>query len=148
MHIPIQVDYGVRALVDLAEHAGEGPVHTSDIARRKGIPEPYLARLLNILSKHGLVRSFRGPQGGHVLAMDPSEISMGMVMTYLGGSQTPVSCLDEFGVCGQFSSCAQREIWKVVEDAVRAILDATSIANLVERIRASQEAAGELQQSA
>ena len=77
MHIPIQVDYGVRALVDLAEHATDGSVRTTEIAKRRGIPEPFLHRVLLTLSKHGLVRSYRGPQGGHTLAKDPSEITMG-----------------------------------------------------------------------
>ncbi len=44
MHIPVKVDYGVRALVDLALHAEDQPIRASDIARRTRIPEPYLAR--------------------------------------------------------------------------------------------------------
>lgn len=94
MHIQIQVDYGVRALIDLAEHAGEGSIHTSEIARRKGIPEPYLARVLHSLSQHGFTASQRGPTGGHVLALPPNEITMGMVMDRLGGPQRLMGCLD------------------------------------------------------
>lgn len=141
MHIPIQVDYGVRALIDLAEHKGEGSVRASEIAGRKGIPEPYLARVLHTLQRAGFVKSQRGPHGGHTLARDPSEISMGMVMSYLGGTQTLVGCLDDEGWCGQSPSCGQREVWREVEDAIERILDATSIASLVERVRAPATAA-------
>ena len=94
MQIPIKVDYGVRALVDLAIHAGQGPIRTSEIASRAAIPEPYLAQVLNSLSKNGLIRSQRGPQGGHTLAIPPSEIRLSKVMMYLGATETPVACLD------------------------------------------------------
>ena len=49
MHVPVQVDYGVRALVDLAQHSDETVVRASEIARRQGIPEQYLARVLHSL---------------------------------------------------------------------------------------------------
>ena len=135
MHIPMQVDYGVRALVDLAIHVGEGPVRASDIARRQHIPEPYLARVLHTLRRRGLTDSQRGPLGGHSLALDPSLISMGMVMGYLGGPQILVGCLDDQGVCVQSAACGQRSVWREVEEAIQKVLDSTSIADLVERTR-------------
>ena len=135
MHIPMQVDYGVRALVDLAGHAGEGSVRATEIARRQSIPEPYLAQVLHALQKRGITKSQRGPQGGHSLAMDPSEISMGTVMEYLGGTQTLVGCLDDAGRCDQSPACGQREVWREVEEAMQRVLVATSIADLVERTR-------------
>ena len=136
MHIPIQVDYGVRALVDLAAHTTGGSVRASDIARRQGIPEAYLAQVLHSLQKKGVTKSQRGPQGGHSLAMDPSEITMGTVMRYLGGSQSLVGCLDDSGQCDQSPACGQRTVWREVERAIQTVLDATSIADLAERTRA------------
>ena len=133
MHIPIRVDYGVRALVDLAMHSEAGPVRAADIARRASIPEPYLAQVLLELSKSGLIRSHRGPQGGHVLAMDTSDIRLSMVMEYLGGAQRPVACLDDVTTCVHVPSCAQREVWRSVEQAVFGILYSTTIAHLVDR---------------
>jgi Rrf2 family protein len=138
MHVPIQVDYGVRALVDLAEREGQGAVRATEIARRRTIPEPYLARVLLTLQKHGLTRSQRGPQGGHSLAKEPSQITMGMVMDYLGGTQVLVNCLDDEGLCAQTPDCGQREVWQEVEEAIHRVLDSTTIANLVERSRKAQ----------
>ena len=135
MHIPMQVDYGVRALVDLAKREREGPVRASDIARRQAIPEPYLAQVLHTMHKKGLTKSQRGPQGGHSLAAEPSKISMGMVMTHLGGPQTMIGCLDDAGGCDQSPACGQRGIWRDVEEAIHSVLDSTSIADLVERSR-------------
>ncbi len=134
MRVPIQVDYGIRALVDLAEHAGEGSVRAGQIARRRSIPEPYLARVLHTLQKEGLVSSRRGRQGGHSLARDPSEITMGMVMEYLGGTQTLVDCLDDGERCDLTPSCMQRMVWREVEVAIARVLDSTTIADLTRRM--------------
>ena len=136
MHIPIQVDYGVRALVDLASHAGGGSVRASDIARRQGIPKPYLAQVLHSLQKQGVTKSQRGPQGGHALAMDPSDITMGTVMRFLGGTESLVGCLDDSGQCDQSPTCGQRTVWREVERAIQSVLDATSISDLAERTMA------------
>ncbi|MDA1188419.1 MAG: Rrf2 family transcriptional regulator [Chloroflexi bacterium] len=138
MHVPVQVDYGIRALVDLAEHAAEAPIRTADIARRQSIPEPFLARVLLTLSKGGLVASQRGPQGGHSLAKPPEDISMGMVVEHLGGTSSLVSCLDDLQNCGIYANCTQREVWSIVEEATKRILDATSIKDLLERVSAAK----------
>ncbi len=139
MHVPIKVDYGVRALVDLASHADEGLIRASDISRRLAIPEQFLAQVLHALSRNGLVRSVRGPHGGHALALDAADIRLSMVMASLGGAETPVGCLHDVTLCVHTPDCAQREVWRSVAEAVYRILDSTTIADLVERTRAIRE---------
>ena len=135
MHIPIRIDYGVRALVDLVEYGEDGPVRAADIAKRTLIPEAFLAQVLHALSKRGLIRSQRGPQGGHSFAVDPSEVRLSMVAEYLGGMESIVGCLDDSSQCIHVPACAQREVWQTVADAIYNILDSTTIADLVERTR-------------
>jgi Rrf2 family protein len=134
MHIPIKVDYSVRALIDLATHQDEGTVRAADIAERQHIPVAFLDRLMGSLSKDGLVRSYRGPQGGHALGKDASEISLGMVMMSAGALETVIGCLEDPDMCFHVPICSQREIWREVDEAVQRILDATSIADLVQRM--------------
>ena len=133
MHIPIKVDYGVRALVDLAMHHREAPVRAREIAGRTMIPEPYLAQVLHALGKAGMIRSQRGPQGGHTLAVDPAEIKLSMVMECLGPPDNLVACLDDLMACVHVPSCAQREVWQEVELAVHQILNSRTIDDLVRR---------------
>ena len=133
MRIPMKVDYGVRAMVELALHYGEGQVQTADIANKQSIPEAYLDQLMTSLHKFGLVISRRGPQGGHRLAMDPSEIDLHMVMSTLDGSISPLDCLIHPNDCIFSETCAQQEVWKSVEDAVRDVLRNISLADLAQR---------------
>ena len=144
MKIPMKVDYGVRALVELALHHGEGPLQTAQIAASQEIPETYLDQLMTALHKFGLVVSRRGPQGGHRLAMDPSDINLHMVMTTLDGNLAPLDCLIKPTDCVFSDSCAQQEVWRSVEDAVEGVLRGITLTDLVQRHRylAEQVATG------
>ncbi len=133
MRVPMRIDYGVRALVDLAQHDGDGPVSTAEIAGRQAIPEPFLDQVLATLQKLGFVRSRRGPQGGHVLAVVPSEINLGMVIEKLEGMGNSLVCLEVPDGCTLSSACAQREVWQTVETTVHNVLSATTIADLAVR---------------
>jgi Rrf2 family protein len=131
MHIPVKVDYAVRALVDLSRNSGDKPVHATQVARRMAMPEPYLDHILHTLSKHGFTKTLRGPMGGHTLAMDPKDIKLSMVMAAFNETETIVGCLENLDTCTLSSDCGQRDIWQTVEEAVSTILEQTTIADLV-----------------
>ena len=135
MRIPMRVDYGVRALVELAQHVDAGPVQTTEIANRQRIPEAYLDHVLTILHKSGFIQSRRGPQGGHVLAMSAENIDLGMVMQTLERKTPLLDCLVEPDDCELSEACAQREVWGFFEEAVQDILKTTKIADMVRRQR-------------
>ena len=133
MKVPMKVDYGVRALVDLASHYGDKPVQTAEIADRQGIPEAYLDQVLTTLHKFGFTRSRRGPLGGHVLAKDPAEINLGMVMATLEGNTPALDCLTDPNECVLSSTCAQRSVWRSVDEAIQDLLTSTTVADLAYR---------------
>ena len=133
MKIPMRVDYGVRALVELALHYQAGPVQTAEIAAKQGIPEAYLDQLMASLNKFGFVSSRRGPRGGHSLALPPPEINLSMVMSRLDANSSPLDCLINPLDCVLSDSCAQQEVWKSVEDAISEVLSNITLADLAER---------------
>jgi Rrf2 family protein len=135
MRIPMKVDYGVRALMELALRYDEGPVQTADIAYRQGIPESYLDQLMTVLNKFGFVMSRRGPQGGHRLAREPGDINLSMVMKTLDASSSPLDCLINPLDCVFSDTCAQQEVWKAVEEAVQNLLTSITLDDLIQRQR-------------
>ena len=129
MRISTKGDYGVRALIELSHHYGEGPLQSAHIAGRQRIPEPYLDQLLTTLRKAGFIRSVRGPSGGHALVKEPGEIRLSDVIKTLEGSLSPVSHLHDEG-----HQCrAAHEVWHKVEDATTQILDGVTIGDLATR---------------
>lgn len=131
MRISTKGDYGVRALIELTHHYGEGTVQSAQIAARQRIPEPYLDQLLTTLRKAGFIRSVRGPQGGHALVKEPGEIRLSDVIRSLEGSLSPVSHLHDEG----YQCRAAHEVWHQVEEATAEILDGVTIADLAARDR-------------
>jgi len=131
MRISTKGDYGVRALIELSHHYGEGTLQSAEIAARQRIPEPYLDQLLTTLRKAGFIRSVRGPQGGHELVRPPDEIRLSEVIRALEGSLSPVSHLHDEG----YQCRAAHEVWHKVEAATQDILDGVTIADLAVRDR-------------
>lgn len=124
-------DYGLRALIELADHYGQGPLQCSEIALRRHVPEQYLDQLLTTLRKAGFVRSQRGPAGGHELARDPAGISVFEAIVALEGSLSPVSWLDEPPERTDHPhQCGQREIWERIRESTGDILAEYTIADL------------------
>ena len=133
MRVPIKVDYGVRALLELAYARDGEPVPTAAIAARQHMPEPYLDQVLAVLNRRGFVRSRRGPQGGHMLAKSPEEITLMMVMETLEGYTPSLECIHHPLECTLSGTCAQRSVWKSVDEAVEQVLRSTTIADLAEQ---------------
>jgi Rrf2 family protein len=135
--ISMRSDYGGRALLYLAERYGQGPIQSGEIAAQQNIPETYLEQLLVVLRRAGLVRSLRGPAGGHMLARPPREISLGEVVAAMEGPPQTLACSDQRG-CRVSPGCVLYEVWSELETASRAIVDAVTLGDLLERQDAAQ----------
>lgn len=133
MKISTKGEYGLRALIELAKHYGEGYLQSSLIAARRDIPENYLYQLLIMLRRAGIIRSRRGPHGGHMLARPPEQISMATAIIALEGPLAPVSCVqdDVVGDCSFVDECAIAGVWERVLEATEKILFSTSFADLL-----------------
>ena len=131
-------DYGARALLYLAERYGQGPVQSAEIATRQGLPESYLEQLLTVLRRAGLLRSIRGPAGGHLLARPPNEIRLGEAVAALEGPTPALSCSDARG-CRVSPHCALADVWREIESTAQAIVDGVTLAELLERQRTAEQ---------
>lgn len=137
MKISTKGEYGIRAMLYIAMHADQGPVTSHEIARRQGIPEPYLRQILAVLSKDRLVHSNRGPQGGHVLGRPAEQISLRDILLSLEGHTTPIDQIlalpCTIGVGPE--RCAIREVFLEIKEAVERILTTTTLETMAERQR-------------
>lgn len=134
MTVSSKTAYGLRALFDLAERYGAGPVTSADIAARQQIPEDYLNRLLITLRKAGLVRSVRGPKGGHVLAHPPDYITLADAVIALEGSYSPVEGLDaQASLDEPVEADILRDVWREIEAAIGQVLESTTLDDLYQR---------------
>jgi len=143
MKISTKGEYGIRAMIELAHRYGQGYVQSAEIAAVRDVPENYLYQLLITLRKAGLVRSRRGPQGGHMLSRPPNRISLAEVVVAHEGPLAPVTCVQDGIVhdCLFADTCVVRDVWQQVTEATRQILEETNFEQLVEREKERQSAA-------
>jgi Rrf2 family cysteine metabolism transcriptional repressor len=139
--LSMRSDYGARAVIELARRFGNGPVQSAEIAACESIPEAYLEQLLTALRKAGLIRSSRGPRGGHELARTPASITLGEVVNALEGSFLSLDCLGAANGSPASTAALTREVWQEVSDSIERILGSTTIEALLERHRARTERA-------
>ncbi|MBE0431207.1 MAG: Rrf2 family transcriptional regulator [Dehalococcoidia bacterium] len=144
MKLSTRARYGLRALLDLALHQGEGLVPLKDIARRQEISLPYLEQLITPLIAAGLVRSTRGSRGGVALARLPSEIRLSEVVRVLEGSVAPVECVNDPGLCHRSADCVSRDVWKGMMEAMVQVLESVTLQDLTERPKGTRQAAMEM----
>lgn len=133
MRLSTRTRYGTRALLELAMRRGEGPVFLKDIAREQQISLPYLEHLIAPLIAGGIIRSTKGPRGGISLARKPENIKLIEITRLLEGSVAPVECVDNPGACKRSEFCATRDIWNQLKEVMDAILEDTTLYDLVER---------------
>ncbi|MFS0575310.1 Rrf2 family transcriptional regulator [Sporosarcina sp. 179-K 3D1 HS] len=125
MKISTKGRYGLTVVVELGAKYGQGPVPLRKIAEEQNLSEAYLEQLIPPLRNSRIVKSVRGAYGGYMLAKAPEEITAGDVIRILEGPIQVVEGLDETDI-------PQQQLWKRIGDAVREVLDKTTIQDLME----------------
>jgi len=132
--------YGTRAMVDIGENFGKGPVSLRKLTERQCLSMKYMEQIIPLLKASGLIRSARGARGGYVLAKEPCEISLHDIVQALEGTWSLVDCLEDDTLCDRAKECATYEIWRDVQAAIYKILDSTTLADMIERHREKTKA--------
>jgi len=133
-----KVDYGLRALLDLAAQPPGRAAQGREIAARQQIPESYLNQLLVVLRRAGLVRSVRGAAGGYLLARDPHQVTAADVVAALHGAGYLSS--DGAGGAAGGAAWVVRGLRGRVNQAVRRELERLTLADLVAEVHRLDEA--------
>lgn len=134
MKVSTRGEYGVRAMVALARHHGEGPMSIADIAKESSVPPAYLEQLVAPLRRAGIVKSKRGAHGGYILARSPELVRVGDVYRVMEGPVAPMDCVSENvddQTCPLIDGCETRPIWLKVRDSIVEALDSTTLADLL-----------------
>ncbi len=125
--------YGLRVMLELTRHYGEGPIAVDVIAEKQDISGKYIHVLVMGLKSAGLIRALRGPKGGYELAKDPGDITALDVVTALEGRNTLVDCVGNKSFCSHSNRCATRELWCDIAAAVEETLAGFSLRDLAKK---------------
>jgi Rrf2 family protein len=131
-----KADYGLMALKFLAEHPESPALSAKDVADAYGIPAQLLAKILQRLTKAGLLRSHAGINGGYVLAREARSISAYEVILAIDGPFFITSCTKGAHGCELTPSCTIKEPLARVNETIAGVLKSISIQDLTEREQA------------
>ncbi len=125
-------EYGMFGVLYLADKDRNTVTPLSEISQAQDIPEKFLAKIFQSLSKAGIIRSHRGVRGGFTLAKDPGEISVKEVLETIQGPYHLMKCLPDPSACtnGRSDFCALREVLLIAEKQLVSVFDDYSIATL------------------
>lgn len=127
--------YALKALKQLAEQYGKGPVLISRLSEQQHIPQRFLESILLDLRNHGLLHSQKGKGGGYQLRVEPERINLAQVLRIIDGPIAPTPCVSKnFYVrcddCEDEETCRIRPIMLRVRDANLAVYENVSLQEL------------------
>ena len=132
MKISTRGRYALRMMLDMVLSDSDKPVRVKEIAERQEISEKYMEQIMPILTKSGYVKSFRGNNGGYMLAKKPEEYTAGEILRAAEGSLAPVSCIeDEPNACGHYEQCRTVKFWEGLWDVIIEYTDRFTLADLM-----------------
>ncbi len=124
-------EYGMLGVLYLSEKKLGSITPLSEIAEAKGIPEKFLAKIFQSLSRATIVRSHRGVRGGFSLAKDPKEISVKEVLESIHGPYHLIKCTNNTEICDKSNFCSLRELLSIAERKLVQIFEDHTLADLV-----------------
>jgi Rrf2 family iron-sulfur cluster assembly transcriptional regulator len=132
MRLTTKGRYAVTAMLDLALHAGSGPISLADISGRQDISLSYLEQLFAKLRRKELVSSVRGPGGGYKLSREHDTIFVAQIIDAVNESVDATGC-GGTSDCQHGEVCLTHHLWCGLSEQIHQFLSQISLANLVAR---------------
>jgi len=127
-----KTDYALMALKDLASSPPRTSSSAREIAARYDIPVELMAKVLQRLSKRGLLVSHQGTRGGYRLSRPASRISVADVISAIDGPIMVTACSDVNESCDQYAKCNIRDpLWQL-KNRIAEALESFSLQELAD----------------
>jgi Rrf2 family protein len=138
VRISAKGEYAIKAMVDLALHAGQDLQPIQDIAARQAIPQRYLEQVLLQLKRAGFLYARRGSAGGYRLHRPADQITVGALLRAVEGP--PAGPEARRGGRGE-DAAGLGELWREIAEAVASVVDRTTLDDLRRRALARRASA-------
>jgi Rrf2 family protein len=127
------VDYGVRGVLYMAMQPEGKMCLLSDICREQDVPQSFMAKIFQSLTKARIVNSFRGVKGGFSLAKNPKDITLKDVLEAIDGPMNINICVAGEGECERENICPAAPVWGEVQDAILEVLHRWNFEDLAKK---------------
>ncbi len=131
-------EYALRSMINLgiAAKVGRKLVRVTELAAAEDLPVKFLEQVIQQLREAGYVESTRGKHGGYRLAKPADQIAIGSVVRLIDGPLAPIGCVSQTAYepcnCPDEAHCGLRMLMLDVRNAIAAILDRYTLADVVD----------------
>jgi Rrf2 family protein len=127
-----KVEYGLIAIRHIAAKPSGDIVTAKEIADRYGVPYELLAKVLQKLTRSGLIVSTQGMRGGYSLAKNPNEVSVSMIINAIEGNSPAIAkCMtDGPESCEVFVRCTIKSPLSKVQASIENAFDSMTLAQI------------------
>ena len=130
MQLTRAADYAVRVMIHMAGLPPGSRLPLGTLAAAVAVPDSFLSKVLQTLTRAGLLISRRGTDGGFELAPGTTEVTLLDVVQAVDGPVQLNVCLRNDGACERMGSCTAHPVWQRAQTAMLAVLGAAKIGDL------------------
>jgi Rrf2 family transcriptional regulator, iron-sulfur cluster assembly transcription factor len=121
-----QCEYALQAVLYLAIKEPGEMTSIKELTRKLEIPYHFVAKILQSLTRKGLLISMKGPSGGFSLGMPAKEITLFHIVEAVDGVGFMNNCVLGFPDCSGKNPCSVHETWgKVREEMYQTLISKT-----------------------
>lgn len=132
MRVSTKGRYALRIMADLAMNNNGEYIRLKDISERQSITLKYMEQIMPALTKAGFVKSYRGNNGGYMLARKPEEYTAGEILRSAEGSLAPLACIEDTpNQCPRKDQCVTLSFWEGMWDVINKYVDSVTLADLI-----------------
>ncbi len=125
-------EYGLRAALYVSMSEKEGYVPIRVISSDLGMSAHFLTKILQQLTKAGILKSFRGPNGGIALARPASQVALIEVVEAIDGPELFRECMLGLPGCGERQPCPLHNKWMIERERLAALFATTTLDQLAD----------------
>ena len=130
-----QCEYALQAVLYMASKPKGEMTSIRELTRKLDLPYHFLGKILQDLSRKGLLVSLRGPAGGFGLAIPAESITLLRIVEAIDGNAFMNSCVLGFPECSGENPCAAHSKWGPLREGIRTMLVGRTIAQLANEKR-------------
>lgn len=123
-------DYALRALIHIAKNSQR--ISVTEMASKLDIPKPFLRKILQILTKKGMLNSYKGKGGGFLPAIAPKKILLTDLINIFKGPVKFTDCIIKKRICSDIKTCPLRKRIRALEKHVVSELKSTTLDDLIQ----------------
>ncbi len=136
MKLTTKGKFAVTAMLDIAIHSDSTPMTLYAISERQGISISYLEQLFVKLRRFGMVKSYKGPGGGYMLAKEMNKISVSEIIKAVDDDMDARTCNGQKN-CHSNNKCLTHDLWNGLTNHVYKYLDSITLNDLIPSTKTS-----------